>query len=68
MGISNCREKNYNLMKQKITKDAWKRLETQTLPVILKAGCMEILWHIGISVSPVLSILPATRNTNSSLT
>lgn len=52
MGISHIAgKKNNNLTKkQEITKDAWKRLETQKLPVILKAGCMKILWHIGISV------------------
>lgn len=51
MGISHIAgKKNNNLTKkQKITKDAWKSLETQTLPVILKACCMKILWHIGIS-------------------
>lgn len=51
-----------------MTKDAWKRLKLHNLPVVLKTGCMEILWLMGISVSPVLSMLSARRNINSSLT
>lgn len=34
------------------------------LAYIVKTGCMEILWHMGNNVSPILSMLIAARNIN----